>query len=535
MAHWTHVLSNVSLAEYVLLAVLTTFQWTRHRQRGAAWLALAFVILGGVSLTLKVDPASFGHEYVAKVLLALLLVLPYLLFRFTGTIRATARPVELLAGALTAGIVVYTFALGALPGDGRPTPPHFVAYRIAVLVAIGFVCVAVVAALLLACRGEPRVAAARMRLLALAVAGLELQVIIAALALRGATVDLVTEALTATVGALFLAALVFPSFVRLYVTGHEDVVFRDAVSELVSAGDSHEVAARLLPHVRALVGARRAALLASDGTMVASDPAWVDETGPEAGGGRRDGTGQRRITVRTRSGATHLLVVQVSPAMAYFGSEELRQLEQLADMVGLAIERSEMAEQMAFQASHDALTGLANRALFMERLDDALRHVGRRRSSLAVLFIDLDRFKLVNDRADHAAGDLVLKEMADRLTAMTRGVDLVARFGGDEFVALAEVAHHRDAMDMAERIRVGLRVPVATTGGALVVTASVGVVVTDDGSTSAAALLRDADNAMYEAKRSGRDLVVLSSGHARDLASRAWGLTPARARRLSAG
>ena len=269
--------------------------------------------------------------------------------------------------------------------------------------------------------------------------------------------------------------------------------------------------------------------------MVASDPAWVDETGPEADGGRRDGTGQRRITVRTRSGATHLLVVQVSPAMAYFGSEELRQLEQLADMVGLAIERSEMAEQMAFQASHDALTGLANRALFMERLDDALRHVGRRRSSLAVLFIDLDRFKLVNDRADHAAGDLVLKEMADRLTAMTRGVDLVARFGGDEFVALAEVADHRDAMDMAERIRVGLRVPVATTGGASVVTASVGVVVTDDGSTSAAALLRDADNAMYEAKRSGRDLVVLSSGHARDLASRAWGLTPARARRLSAG
>ena len=181
MAHWTHVLSNVSLAEYVLLAVLTTFQWARHRQRGAAWLALAFVILGGVSLTLKVDPASFGHEYVAKVLLALLLVLPYLLFRFTGTIRATARPVELSAGALTAGIVVYTFALGALPGDGRPTPPHFVAYRIAVLVAISFVCVAVVAALLLACRGEPRVAAARMRVLALAVAGLELQVIIAAL------------------------------------------------------------------------------------------------------------------------------------------------------------------------------------------------------------------------------------------------------------------------------------------------------------------------------------------------------------------
>ena len=147
--------------------------------------------------------------------------------------------------------------------------------------------------------------------------------------------------------------------------------------------------------------------------------------------------------------------------MPYFGSEELRQLDQLADMVGLAIERCEMAEQMAFQASHDGLTGLANRNMFMERLDEAMHHVGRRRAALAVLFIDLDRFKLVNDRADHSAGDRVLHEMANRLTAMTRGVDLVARFGGDEFVAFAEVDHEADALDMAERIRTGLSEPVA--------------------------------------------------------------------------
>ena len=82
----------------------------------------------------------------------------------------------------------------------------------------------------------------------------------------------------------------------------------------------------------------------------------------------------------------------------------------------------------------------------MERLEEALGHVGRRSSSLALMFIDLDRFKLVNDRVDHSAGDLVLKEMANRMTAMTRGVDLVARFGGDEFVALAEVDHEEDAV-----------------------------------------------------------------------------------------
>ena len=82
-----------------------------------------------------------------------------------------------------------------------------------------------------------------------------------------------------------------------------------------------------------------------------------------------------------------------------------------------------------------------------------------------MLFIDLDRFKLVNDRADHSAGDLVLNEMANRLTAMTRGVDVVARFGGDEFVAFAEVDHEDDALDMAERIRSGLSAPVAIGDG----------------------------------------------------------------------
>ena len=103
-----------------------------------------------------------------------------------------------------------------------------------------------------------------------------------------------------------------------------------------------------------------------------------------------------------------------------------------------------------------------------------------------MLFIDLDRFKLVNDRADHTAGDQLLNEMASRLMAMTRGVDVVARFGGDEFVALAEVEHEEDARDMAERIRKGLGEPVTIGGVRLIVTASIGVVVTSDAATTAA-------------------------------------------------
>ena len=195
--------------------------------------------------------------------------------------------------------------------------------------------------------------------------------------------------------------------------------------------------------------------------------------------------------MRTHSGATHVLAVKISTYMPYFGSEELRRLDELSSMVGLAgLNRCEMAEQVAYQASHDSLTSLANRTLFMERLEEALGHVGRRSTMLALMFIDLDRFKLVNDRADHSAGDIVLQEMADRMTAMTRGVDIVARFGGDEFVAFAEVDHDDDALEMAERLRRGLSAPIKFGGADLVVTASIGVVVTADGAVPAAVALR---------------------------------------------
>ncbi len=540
MTHWTQALANVSLVEFVALAALTALQWIRHRIRGAGWVALSFAILGGLSLTLKIDPHVVTNQNVAKGLIALLLVMPYCLFRFATSFRRPSTGVRYAAVVVTAAIVAFTFWLDYLPVAGGAAPPYYLAYRVAFAVSFAFLFTYVVISLFVAGRGEPPIAAMRMRLLAIAVAGLEVQVVVAALALRGPTVHLATQALTVVMGLLFLVALVLPSFVRVFLSRKEDLAFRRAVGELVSAGDSRDVAEHLLPHVSALVGASKAALLASDGTVVARYPAWTNDGGADDwfdDWDEVDGSesGRNRITVRTHSGATHELAVRISPYMPYFGSEELQKLDQLAGMVGLAIERCEMAEQMAFQATHDALTGLANRALFMEKLEEALTHVGRRRNSLALLFIDLDRFKLVNDRADHSAGDLVLNEMATRLIAMTRGVDVVARFGGDEFVALAEVDHDDDAVDMAERIRAGISQPVTIGDAQLVITASVGIVVTADANAVPAALLRDADNAMYEAKRHGRDQVVVYRGNARDAANLKWGLNPNRTSRLNAG
>ncbi len=524
------------MVEFVLLAVLTTLQWVRHRIRGAGWVALSFAILGGLSLTVKIDPSIVLNQNVAKSLIALLLVMPYCLFRFATVFRRPSAVVRYLAVLVTAAIIAFTFSLQYLPLPGFPPPPHYLAYRIAFAVAFGFLFTYVVIRLFVAGTGEPPIAATRMRLLAVAVAGLEVQVAVAALALQGRTVLLVTEAITVAMGLLFLVALVLPSFVRVFLSRREDVAFRRAMGELVSAGDSRGVAERLLPHVCALVGASTAALLAGDGTAVARYPAWSSSQGGDDWSGDSGSEDeQHRITVRTSMGGTHALAVKISPYMPYFGSEELHKLDQLAGMVGLAIERCEMAEQVAFQASHDGLTGLANRTLFMERLEEAMVHVGRRRTGLAVMFVDLDRFKLVNDRADHSAGDIVLREMANRLRAMTRGVDVVARFGGDEFVAFAEVDHEDDAIEMAERIRQGLSEPVEVGDAHLVVTASVGLVVTSEGSTSAATLLRDADNAMYDAKRSGRDQMVLYKSNARDVANIKWGVSPIRDASANAG
>ena len=118
MTHWTNILSNVSLVEFVLLAVLTTFQWVRQRIRGAGWVALSFAILGGLSLALKIDPGLVANQYAAKSAIALLLVVPYCLFRFAATFRASGLPVRAVAIVVTVAIVLFTFTLRYLPAPG---------------------------------------------------------------------------------------------------------------------------------------------------------------------------------------------------------------------------------------------------------------------------------------------------------------------------------------------------------------------------------------------------------------------------------
>jgi diguanylate cyclase (GGDEF)-like protein/PAS domain S-box-containing protein len=168
-------------------------------------------------------------------------------------------------------------------------------------------------------------------------------------------------------------------------------------------------------------------------------------------------------------------------------------------------ERKTLEAQLQHQAFHDALTGLPNRALFSDRLQHAVSRTQRRGGELAVLFMDLDNFKLINDSLGHKAGDELLVGVAERLRTSLRAEDTAARLGGDEFAVLLEdLAHVGEATRVAERIAHKLRAPFTLGERETFVTASIGVAIGDGTIERADELLRDADVAMYHAKHSGK-------------------------------
>jgi diguanylate cyclase (GGDEF)-like protein len=163
-------------------------------------------------------------------------------------------------------------------------------------------------------------------------------------------------------------------------------------------------------------------------------------------------------------------------------------------------------ESLAHQASHDSLTGLPNRAFFEGRLMRSLRNANKLNERVAVLFLDSDRFKEINDNFGHAAGDAVLVAVANRVRAQLREEDLVARLGGDEFAVLLTPLHKtEDAERIAEKILASMEEPIPLPGHAEVLTSlSIGVAVYPDHGATPGALLHAADGAMYQAKRLSR-------------------------------
>ncbi len=185
------------------------------------------------------------------------------------------------------------------------------------------------------------------------------------------------------------------------------------------------------------------------------------------------------------------------------------QLDQVAGAVIVfhdARQSGTVMQEMNHQAQHDFLTGLPNRLLMAERLAHAIGMAERRHSQIALLFLDLDDFKKINDTLGHAVGDQLLRELSRDIEGCVRFTDTVSRHGGDEFVILlTEIEHKQDAAHIAEKLLSMFAEPREINGHTLTVSSSIGISVYPDNGTDANSLLHNSDAAMYLAKKSGRN------------------------------
>lgn len=205
------------------------------------------------------------------------------------------------------------------------------------------------------------------------------------------------------------------------------------------------------------------------------------------------------------------LVVQSHSAEVEYGEKDVELLQYVATQVAAAIERKRTESRLQYAALHDHLTGLPNRALFDDRLQNALALARRGRGRLALLFLDLDLFKSVNDTFGHAVGDLLLQEVARRLKACVRESDTVARLGGDEFlVLLTGMTFPKKTLAVAEKIRACLAQPFDVGDCRVNVSPSIGIAAYPDHAKECEQLLLHADEAMYNAKKLGGNRVQVA-------------------------
>lgn len=191
-----------------------------------------------------------------------------------------------------------------------------------------------------------------------------------------------------------------------------------------------------------------------------------------------------------------------------YNSAEINMLEFVSTQVALAIERKRMMARLEYLALYDSLTGLPNRVLFHDRVQSALARARREPDKFALLYLDLDKFKLVNDECGHCEGDKLLQQAAQRIKACLRETDTVARFGGDEFVILLEhIDGDNVAAQIAEKIRLSLQLPFTLINSQQHIFPSIGVALFPCHGTDAQQLLRLADEAMYDVKNDGGNAV----------------------------
>jgi diguanylate cyclase (GGDEF)-like protein len=292
-----------------------------------------------------------------------------------------------------------------------------------------------------------------------------------------------------------------------------------SVVTLADLTDLHAATARLRRHARqarcttdlsraALAGATMAELTSRAATELAALlPGHRIVLRNGSGGAPTDRHDGVRIRSVTAAGAVVAELV-VEPDEQELAVDDAAFLDTLVSLLSLAADQRLLHDQLHHQATHDALTGLPNRALLEERLQQATKRAALDGKAVAVLFIDLDRFKDVNDSLGHQAGNAVLVQVAQRLMRHVPASDTVARVGGDEFVVVVTgLARADDALDLADAITDELAEPFAIGARRVRVRATVGIAVFPRDGRTSSTLLTKSDRAMYHGKRRGRNLV----------------------------
>ncbi|NUT56147.1 MAG: HAMP domain-containing histidine kinase [Thermoleophilia bacterium] len=334
MRHAIGIIGAVNLVLFAATAVVCVRQWLRDRSVIALWAALAFVSLGLVvcsDFLLPTDPATTVEKVSLRIAIALLLVFPYLLYRFAAAFAA-GRPLAHFVDGLTTVLVLATGLLPDIPSEGESWPWWFVLYAVGFLVHWSVLLLLVAARLWRAGRLEASVARRRMQMLALGSTALAAALLLSVGAGDDHSWFALSVGLLGTLGAIgFLLGFSPPAALRLLWRRPEQTRMQSAVGELMGAATEHEVAARVLPPMAEMVGARGIALELPDGSVLAAH---------ETGDGDGSGGDLRRFEFPYGT-----LVVRTSSFAPFFGGEERKLFQAVGSLMGLALDRTRLFAQ----------------------------------------------------------------------------------------------------------------------------------------------------------------------------------------------
>jgi signal transduction histidine kinase len=330
----------INLALFTALAIVALAQWRAGRGRAGIWAALSFgalAIVADVGRALPDEPDTDLEHVAGRLLIAVLVLFPYFLYRFTTAFKTPTRRLERWLGLMTIVVLVWTFVLPAFPAEGEPWPAWFVAYLIGFLVHFSVLLIVVAVRLWRAGHAQPGVARRRMRMFAFGAAAITAALLLAGTGPESDSWVSLTISLLATVSAsTFLFGLTPPSVLRTTWRRPEQRRVQDAIRDLMTATTEDEVAARVLPPMAAIVGARAVALHGEDGRIIGTHGATETMLAElDADGGAS--TDSHLVTVRMPFGR---LAVWTSTYAPYFGGDELRLLETLGALTGLALDRA---------------------------------------------------------------------------------------------------------------------------------------------------------------------------------------------------